>query len=313
MLSYTIRRILMAIPTLWVALTMIFILVRVIPGDPTTAVMGDYVTEKSLDVLKKQMGLDLPLIEQYGLYLYNFIRGDFGNSLITGAPVLKELKNALPHTLELTFISLLIGMVTGIPLGIFLALKRNSFWDYLGRFFSLAGLSFPSFYIAVLLILIFSMKLDLLPVMGVGAAGDFWDRMHHLVLPSLTLGLLMMSYLTRMTRSTMLDVLGADYIRTAHAKGLKKIKVIFKHALKNASVSVVTVLGIYAGILIGSSVMTEIIFNRPGLGSLIVGSMLNRDYITINSIMTVYAAIVIFINLITDLSYGLIDPRIRYE
>ena len=303
----------MAIPTLWVALTLIFILVRVIPGDPTTAVMGDYVTDKSLAVLKKQMGLDRPLVEQYGLYLYDFIRGDFGNSLITGAPVLKELKNALPHTLELTFTSLLIGMVTGIPLGIFLALKRNSFWDYLGRFFSLAGLSFPSFYIAVLLILIFSMKLDLLPVMGVGAAGDFWDRMHHLVLPSLTLGLLMMSYLTRMTRSTMLDVLGADYIRTAHAKGLKRAKVIFKHALKNASVSIVSILGIYAGILIGSSVMTEIIFNRPGLGSLIVGSMLNRDYITINSIMTVYAAIVIFINLITDLSYGLIDPRIRYE
>ncbi len=313
MIAYAIRRILMAIPTLWVALTMIFILVRVIPGDPTSAVMGDYVTEKSLEVLKKQMGLDLPLIEQYGLYLYNFIRGDFGNSLITGAPVLKELKNALPHTLELTFTSLLIGMFTGIPLGIFLALKRNSFWDYLGRFFSLAGLSFPSFYIAVLLILLFSMKLDLLPVMGVGSTGDFWDRMHHLVLPSLTLGLLMMSYLTRMTRSTMLDVLGADYIRTAHAKGLRRIKVIFKHALKNASVSIVTVLGIYAGILIGSSVMTEIIFNRPGLGSLIVGSMLNRDYITINSIMTVYAAIVIFINLITDLSYGLIDPRIRYE
>jgi ABC-type dipeptide/oligopeptide/nickel transport system permease component len=313
MLSYTIRRILMAIPTLWVALTMIFILVRVIPGDPTTAVMGDYVTEKSLEVLKKQMGLDLPLIEQYGLYLYNFIRGDFGNSLITGSPVLKELKNALPHTLELTFFGLLIGMVTGIPLGIFLALKRNSFWDYLGRFFSLAGLSFPSFYIAVLLILVFSMKLDLLPVMGVGAAGDFWDRMHHLILPSLTLGLLMMSYLTRMTRSTMLDVLGADYIRTAHAKGLKRTKVILKHALKNASVSIVTVLGIYAGILIGSSVMTEIIFNRPGLGSLIVGSMLNRDYITITSIMTVYAAIVILINLITDLSYGLIDPRIRYD
>jgi ABC-type dipeptide/oligopeptide/nickel transport system permease component len=313
MISYAIRRILMAIPTLWVALTMIFILVRVIPGDPTTAVMGDYVTEKSIQVLKQQMGLDRPLIEQYGLYLYNFIRGDFGNSLITGSPVLKELKNALPHTLELTFFGLLIGVVTGIPLGIFLAMKRNSCWDYLGRFFSLAGLSFPSFYIAVLLIFFFSMKLDLLPVMGVGVSGDFWDRMHHLVLPSFTLGLLMMSYLTRMTRSTMLDVLGADYIRTAHAKGLKKLKVILKHALKNASVSIVTVLGIYAGILIGSSVLTEIIFNRPGLGSLIVGSMLNRDYITVTSIMTVYAAIVILINLITDLSYGLIDPRIRYE
>ena len=130
MLSYTIRRILMAIPTLWVALTMIFILVRVIPGDPTTAVMGDYVTEKSMAVLKQQMGLDRPILEQYGLYLFNFVRGDFGNSLITGLPVIKELKNALPHTLELTFFGLLLGTVTGIPLGILLALKRNTFWDY---------------------------------------------------------------------------------------------------------------------------------------------------------------------------------------
>lgn len=313
MLYFTVRRVLMAIPTLWVALTMVFILVRVIPGDPTTAVMGDYVTDQSLEVLKRQMGLDLPIIEQYGVYLYNIFRGDFGNSLITGGPVLNELKSALPHTLELTFSSLLIGIITGIPLGIFLALKRNSFWDYLGRFFSLAGISFPSFYIAILLIMLFSMKLDLLPVMGVGPAGDFGARMRHLILPSLTLGLLMMSYITRMTRSTMLDVLGSDYIRTAHAKGLKKKMVVYKHALKNASVSIVTVLGLYAGILIGSSVMTEIIFNRPGLGSLIVGSMLQRDYITVTSVMTVYAAIVIFINLITDLSYGLIDPRIRYN
>ena len=313
MAAYTIRRILMAIPTLWIALTMIFILSRVIPGDPTTAIMGDYISEEAIRILKHQMGLDRPLYEQYVKYLYDVIRGDFGNSLITGAPVIKELMNALPHTLELTLGGLLVGLVTGIPLGLFLALKRNTGWDYMGRFFSLAGLSFPSFYTAILLILIFSMKLDLLPVMGVGEGGGFWNRMYHLILPSITLGLLMMSYMTRIARSSMLDILGSDFIRTAHAKGLRKQKVIYKHGFKNASVPIVTVLGMYTGILIGSSVMTEIIFNRPGLGSLIVGAMLNRDYITITSVMTLYAAIVILINLMTDLSYGFIDPRIRYE
>ena len=313
MFAYAVRRILMAVPTLWVALTIIFILVRVIPGDPTAAIMGDYISEESIRTLRTQMGLDRPIIEQYVNYLWGFVQGDFGRSLITGAPVMKELAVALPHTIQLTLGGLLIGIVTGIPLGLFLALKRNTLWDYLGRFFSLAGLSFPAFYTAILLILVFSIRLGWLPVMGVGEDHDLRDRLYHLILPSLTLGLLMMSYMTRITRSSMLDVLGADYVRTAKAKGLKRWKVIFKHALKNTSVPLLTVLGMYAGILIGSSVMTEIIFNRPGLGSLIVGAMLNRDYITITSVMTIYAGLVIVINLITDLSYGLIDPRIRYE
>lgn len=313
MLAYSIRRILMAIPTLWIALTMIFILVRVIPGDPTAAIMGDYISEEAVQTLKRQMGLDRPMIEQYFQYLWDLLHGDFGDSLITGTPVMDELASALPHTLQLTFGGLLVGLVTGVPLGLFLALRRNTIWDYLGRFFPLAGLSFPAFYTAILLMLVFSIHLGWLPVMGVGEEGNLWDRFLHLILPSLTLGLLMMSYMTRITRSSMLDVLGADYVRTAKAKGLRRKKVIFKHAFKNTSIPLVTVLGLYAGILIGSSVMTEIIFNRPGLGSLIVGATLNRDYITITSVMTLYAAIVIFINLLTDLSYGLIDPRIRYE
>ena len=313
MFAFTVRRILMAIPTLWVALTLIFVLVRVIPGDPTAAIMGDYISEEAVQTLKKQMGLDRPMYEQYVKYLWNFVRGDFGNSLITGSPVMKELASALPHTLQLTFGGLLIGIVTGVPLGLFLAIKRNSMWDYLGRFFSLAGQSFPAFYTAIMLILVFSIQLGWLPVMGVGEDNNLWDRFAHLILPSLTLGLLMMSYMTRITRSSMLEVLNADYVRTAKAKGLKRHNVLYKHALKNTSVPLVTVLGMYAGILIGSSVMTEIIFNRPGLGSLIVGAMLNRDYITITSVMTIYAAMVVFINLITDLTYGLIDPRIRYE
>ncbi len=228
-------------------------------------------------------------------------------------PVAKQLAAALPHTLVLTAAGLLLGLVSGVPLGLLLALRRNTLIDYLGRFFSLAGLSFPSFYISVLLILVFSLELDWLPVMGAGADGDLPDQLAHLVLPALTLGLLMMSYFTRITRASFLDILGSDYVRTARAKGLPRKLVLYKHALKNACVPLITVLGLYAGILIGSSVMTEIIFSRPGLGSLIVGAMLSRDYVTITSVMTVYATVVILINLLTDLSYGLIDPRIRYE
>jgi ABC-type dipeptide/oligopeptide/nickel transport system permease component len=311
MIDFVLRRLLMAIPTLWVTLTVIFLLVRVIPGDPTAIIMGSYLSEENVKTLKRQMGLDRPMAVQYVDYLSRFCQFDFGKSLITGTPVLKEIETALPHTLELTGCSLIVGIVTGIPLGLLLAFRRNTIIDYLGRFFSLGGISFPVFYSAILSILFFSIRLDLFPTMGVGKEGDWGSRIQHLVLPSLTLGLLMMSYLTRITRSATLDILNEDYVRTAYAKGLKGRKIIFKHVFKNASIPVITVLGMYTGILIGSSVVTEIIFHRPGLGSLIVGAMLNRDYIVITSVMTLYAAIVILINLITDLSYGLIDPRMR--
>ncbi len=222
MLAYAVRRILMALPTLWIALTMVFVLVRVIPGDPTAAIMGDYLTKETVQLLRRQMGLDLPLWEQYLRYLSAFVQGDFGRSLVTGVPVAKQLAAALPHTLVLTAAGLLLGLVSGVPLGLLLALRRNTLIDYLGRFFSLAGLSFPSFYISVLLILVFSLELDWLPVMGAGADGDLPDQLAHLVLPALTLGLLMMSYFTRITRASFLDILGSDYVRTARAKGLPR-------------------------------------------------------------------------------------------
>jgi ABC-type dipeptide/oligopeptide/nickel transport system permease component len=313
MISYAIRRIFFAVPTLFIALTCIFLVVRVLPGDPTAAILGDYISEEKVFILKHQLGLDRPLIVQYGEYLWNFCIGDFGYSLVTGTPVIKEIKAALPYSIELAIGGLLIGMLTGIPLGLLLAVKRNSWVDYWGRLFSLVGLSLPTFYTAVLLLLVFSIKMGWFPVLGIGEAGNFSDRMHHFILPSITLGLEMMAYLTRMTRSSMLDILNEDYVRTAHAKGLTRSVVIFKHAFKNASVPVVTVLGLYASNMIGASVLTEIIFNRPGLGTLIVGAMLKRDYITITSVLVVYSTIVVIINLITDLCYGFIDPRIRYE
>jgi ABC-type dipeptide/oligopeptide/nickel transport system permease component len=311
MIAFIVRRLLMAIPTLWITLTVVFLRVRVIPGDPTAVIMGSYLSEENMKTLKRQMGLDRPLAVQYVDYLVHFCQFDFGKSLITGTPVLKEIQTALPHTLELTGCSLLLGIFTGIPLGLLLAFRRNTLIDYLGRFLSLGGISLPVFYSAILFILVFSIRLDLLPTMGVGKEGNLWSRLQHLILPSLTLGLLMMSYLTRITRSATLDVLNEDYVRTAYAKGLRSKEIIFKHVFKNASIPVITVIGMYTGILIGSSVVTEIIFHRPGLGSLIVGAMLNRDYIVITSVMTLYAAMVILINLITDLSYGLIDPRVR--
>lgn len=313
MFTYALRRILIAIPTLWLVLTLVFLLVRVIPGDPALVVLGDYATEETLREFRHEMGIDRPLSIQYFEYLVNFVRGDLGRSMINQQPIIRQLKVALPYTLDLTISGIIIGIILGIPVGCILALKRNSWLDYLGRILSLAGLSIPAFYLGILLIVWFSIKIDIFPVSGGGDFSDIGSRISHLALPAFSLGIIMMAYIVRITRSSMLEVISSDYIRTAEAKGLKMKKVIAKHALKNAMIPVASVIGIYAAILIGSSVVTEIVFNRPGLGTLIVGAVKQRDYNVLQSIMTVYATIVVLLNLLTDLSYGFFDPRIKYE
>lgn len=313
MLTYVCRRILVTIPTLWAVLTLVFLLVRVVPGDPAIVVLGDYASEELLSELRHEMGLDRPIFVQYGEFLWGFIHGDLGRSLVNQQPIAERLFAVLPYTLELTVSGILIGALIGVPLGCLLALMRNSWVDYVGRVFSLAGLSMPAFYLGILLIMWFSITIDIFPVSGAGDPGDMMSRIQHLVLPALSLGLIMTAYVTRITRSSMLEVLTADYVRTAVAKGLKQKKVVAKHALKNALIPVVSVVGVYAAVLIGSSVMTEIVFNRPGLGKLIVGAMKQRDYNVLQSIMTIYASFVMLVNLLTDLSYALLDPRIKYQ
>jgi len=313
MLGYTIRRILLAIPILLIVLTIVFLLVRVAPGDPAIAILGDYATKEAVEALREKMGLNAPLWLQYLRFLGDLFRGDLGKSMISGMPVTAQVAHDLPYTLQLTLSGIIFGALFGVPLGILTALRRNKLADYLGRTFSLAGLSFPTFYLGILLLLLFSIKLGLFPVIGGGDIHDLKDNLYHLFLPALTLGLIMTAYVTRMTRSAILNVLNEDYVRTARSKGLKERIVIYKHALKNALIPIISVIGVYSIVLIGGSIMVEIVFSRPGLGKMMVGAMQQRDYITLQSIMVIYSGFVVLINLLTDLTYGLVDPRIKYD
>ena len=313
MLIYMVRRILLAIPILLVVLTLVFLLVRLAPGDPAVAALGDYASQQAVERMRERMGLNAPLWLQYIRFLGQLVRGDFGRSLINDVPVRQQIRRVLPYTLELTGAGIFFGLLFGLPLGLLTALRRNTVLDYAGRVFGLAGLSVPAFYLGILLMLLFAVQLDWFPVVGGGELSDLGDNLRHLFLPALSLGLIMTAYITRMARSAMLQVLNEDYMRTARSKGLRERVVIVRHGLRTALIPVVSVIGVYSIVLIGSSVMTEVVFSRPGLGKLMVGAMKQRDYTTLQSIMVIYASFVVIINLLTDLAYGIIDPRIRYQ
>ena len=313
MFNYAMRRILQSIPILLIVLTLVFFVVRVLPGDPATAALGDYASKDAINALRAKMGLDVPLWLQYLRFLGDLGRGNLGTSIITGYPVSAQMVKVLPYTLTLTFCAISLGYLFGLPLGLSAAIRRNSFIDYFNRIFSLLGLSIPAFYLGILLILLFSIKIPIFPVVGGGDFYNLKDNLSHLFLPALTLGLLMTAYITRMSRSSILNILGEDYVRTAHAKGVAENRVLYKHVLRNALIPIVALGGLYAVVLIGSSVMVEIVFSRPGLGTLMVGAIKQRDYTTLQSVMVIYTVIVVLINLLTDLIYGLIDPRIKYQ
>ncbi len=313
MIAYTIRRVLIAVPTLLIVLTITFVLVRIAPGDPAEVRLGDYATKESVEALRKEMGLDKSMWAQYLETLKGLLRGDFGRSMINGRPISEEIKRSIPYTLELTLMGIIFGAIIGIPTGVYTAIKRNTLADYIGRTLSLGGLSFPTFYLGILLMLAFSIKIPLFPVVGGGDIHNLADNLYHLVLPGLTLGLIMTAYVTRMARSSVLNILNEDYVRTARAKGLTERKVIYKHLLRNALLAITALIGVYAIVLIGGSVMVEIVFSRPGLGKMMIGALKQRDYTTLQAVMIIFASLVVLINLITDLTYGLIDPRVRYK
>jgi peptide/nickel transport system permease protein/glutathione transport system permease protein len=312
LLSYIVKRLIAAAPTLLAVLTVVFLVVRVIPGDPAQVILGDQATAEATAALRARLGLDRPLAVQYVEFVGRALRGDLGNSMVSGRPIIDELVAALPHTIDLTLASLLLGCVIGIPAGIWAAQHRNRAIDYATRVFSLIGLSFPVFVSGIYLLLVFALYWRLFPVIGAANPNDFVDRMHRLVLPTVNLGLVMAAYITRVTRAAMLQVLGEDYVRTARAKGVPARLVIRRHALRNALIPVVTVVGLYLGILIGNSVLTEIVFNRPGLGKVIVGALSQRDYTMLQGLLVVYCFVIVVVNLLTDLTYGMIDPRVRY-
>jgi ABC-type dipeptide/oligopeptide/nickel transport system permease component len=313
MLKHILRRLLLAIPTLWAVFTIIFIIVRVAPGDPATAVLGDNASQQAVESLRERMGLNEPLWKQYLTFLADLVRGDLGDSLKTSQPVWNQIRSALPHTIELTVAATFIGLLLGIPVGVVTAVKRNRAPDYIGRIVSLVGLSLPAFYLGVLLIFFFAVKIDWFPAVGAADFSEPAKNLHRLVLPALTLGLIETAYIARMTRSVMITVLNDDYIRTARAKGLTEHVVLLAHALRAGLIPIVSLIGIFAISLIGSSVLVEEVFARPGLGKLMVGATKQKDYTSLQSIMVVYAFIIVVINIITDLVYTWIDPRVRYS
>ena len=313
MLSYVTKRLLLAVPTLLAVLTVVFFFVRIAPGDPAFIILGDQASQEALAAVRHNLGLDQPIPVQYAAFLEQVLQGDLGTSLVTNTRVWDEVAKVLPYTIDLTLTALAIGVALGLPLGIVAARSRNGAIDYFARFFSLLGLSFPAFVSAILLLLAFAIQLHWFPVISAGRLDDPVDRLRSLALPAINLGLIMVAYVMRVTRSSMLGVLGEDYIRTARAKGVPGRVVIWRHALRNALIPVVTVVGLYLGVLIGNSVLTEIVFNRPGLGKLIVNSLNQRDYTMLQGMMVIYAFFIVIANLLTDLTYGLVDPRVKRQ
>ena len=311
MVFYVVRRLLAAIPTLLAVLTLVFVIVRIVPGDPAIVILGDQATPAGIAALHAKLGLDKPMWAQYLSFLTQSLSGDFGHSMVTGRPILTDVAAVLPHTIDLTLASLVVGAVVGVPAGIWAALHRNQAIDYAARLLSLIGLSFPVFVSGIFVLLLFALHWRLFPVIGAARLDDPLDRLDKLVLPASTLGLVMAAYITRVTRSAMLSVLGEDYIRTARAKGVPWRRIVWRHALRNAAMPVVTVVGLYIGILIGNSVLTEIVFNRPGLDKIIVGALNQRDYTMLQGLMVIYCFLIVVVNLLTDLTYGLIDPRVK--
>ncbi len=313
MFAYAVRRVIFTIPMLFFVFTVIFFIMRVAGGDPTYSILGEHASAESVVQLRLKLGLDEPLSVQYISAVKNLLKGDLGNSLINDRPIAPQIMRVLPYTIELTIAAIIIGLVIGIPAGVAAALKRNRMIDYLLRVFSLAGLSMPSFYLGILLLLVFAVQLDWFPIIGFTRSENFLDRLHYLFLPALSLGLNKAAFVSRVTRSNMLERLGSDYVRTARAKGLSEYKVIFKHTLKDCMIPIVTVSGVYVGVLLGGAILTESIFNRPGLGKFLVEAISQRDYNAIQSGLVFYGILIVLVNLAVDIIYGLIDPRVKYE
>ena len=308
--AFLVKRLMFAVVTLFAVLTLVFAVVRIVPGDPALVILGDQADAAAIAALQKRLGLDRPILEQYVTFLAGAIRGDWGVSLVTGRPVIREVLDVLPWTLELTALSMVLGVGIGVPLGVWAAVNRNRMPDYVTRIGSLIGLSFPPFVSAILLLIIFSLILRWFPVISSNRSTP-WAWFQSIMLPALNLGLIMAAYITRVTRSAMLEVMQEDYVRTARAKGVPWSVIVWRHALRNALIPIVTIVGLYLGILIGNSVLTEIVFNRPGLGKLIIGALNQRDYMMLQGMMVIYTLIVVLVNVLTDLTYALVDPRVK--
>ena len=307
MLKYAAGRITAAIPVIFGLITIVFFMMRLLPGDPVSLLLTEFAAAaEDQEQIRRQLGLDDPLIVQYGRYLGNLAQGDMGTSVFSKRPVLDQIRSQLPATLELAAASTLIGVIGGVLLGVFAAAWRGSAFDRISLVVSLFFISMPSFWVGLLFIYFFALRLGWFPVAGTGG----WE---HLALPALALGLRPIAVLSRVVRSSMLEVLRNDYIVTARAKGLSHRKVLFGHALRNALIPVITIIGIQFGFALGGSVIIETVFGRQGVGFLAVGAVQKHDYPLVQGTVLFIGIVVVLVNLLVDLLYGLVDPRIRYS
>ncbi|WP_163130953.1 ABC transporter permease subunit [Agarivorans sp. Alg241-V36] len=334
MFQFIIKKLMLVIPT-FIGITLLtFTLIRLIPGDPIEVMAGERgVSPERHAALRAELGLDQPLLVQYFDYVKNIASGDLGRSLITKTPVTEEFMTLFPATVELASCAALFAILVGLPCGIIAAVKRGSLFDHSVMTFSLTGYSMPIFWWALLLMLVFSVNLGITPVSGrldvtfwidevtgfmlidtllSDEDGAFLSALHHLVLPSIVLGTIPMAVIARMTRSSMLEVLGEDYIRTARSKGMAPLRVIVVHALRNALIPVITVIGLQVGILLSGAILTETIFAWPGIGKWLIESIGRRDYPVVQGGILIVATIIIVVNLIVDILYGVVNPRIRH-
>lgn len=332
MLSYIIKRLLWAIPTLLGVSILVFSMVHLAPGDPALVMLGEHASKESVEALREQMGLNKPLLDQYIMFVSNAVQGDFGISMTSGEPVIDEFMERFPATVELALVAMFFAVIAGLFAGIISAVKRYSIFDYTAMGTALAGVSMPVFWLGLMLIYFFSVELAWLPVSGrLGYEFDidevtglflidailmddyeaFWDALKHLILPAIALGTIPMAIIARMTRASMIEVLKEEYIRTAKAKGCSKTQVIMIHALKNALLPVLTVIGLMIGTLFAGAILTETTFSWPGIGKWLVNAVYQRDFPIIQSTTLIIASMFVIVNLIVDVLYAVVNPKIR--
>jgi ABC-type dipeptide/oligopeptide/nickel transport system permease component len=305
-LRFVARRLVLTIPVLLGVATLVFSLIHVIPGDPAQAMLGEAAPDEDVTALRRQLGLDRPLLEQYGEFLGGLVRGDLGTSLRTGTSVSGQIAERLPATFELALAAMLVAMAVALPLGIAAATWRGTMVDHMAMAVAMAGMSIPNFWLGPLLAIVFAVELGWLPVSGRGG-------IEHLILPAFSLGLALAAMLARMTRASLLEELREPYVRAARARGVSQTRAVVVHAFRNSLVPVVTILGLQFGAVLTGAVITETIFSWPGIGRLLIQSIGFRDYPLVQGCVLLIAVTYVAVNLMTDLAYGLLDPRIRYQ
>jgi len=305
-LRFVARRLALTIPVLLGVATLVFALIHLVPGDPAQAMLGEAAPQEDVDALRRQLGLDRPLIDQYGKFLAGLVRGDLGTSLRSGMPVTAQIAERLPATFELALAAMVVALSLALPLGIAAAAWRGTFVDHAAMTLALAGMSIPNFWLGPLLAIVFGIELGWLPVSGRGG-------FDHLVLPALSLGVALAAILARMTRASLLEELREPYVRAARARGVSRFRAVVVHAFRNSLIPVVTIVGLQFGAVLTGAVITETIFSWPGIGRLLIQSIGFRDYPLVQGCILLIAVTYVAVNLMTDLAYGLLDPRIRYQ